>query len=298
MTRLSKAMKAALLLLLSVTAIALCAQPVDYSESEISVTLYPNGWALVSLKIPSEGLITRVVLPGNASMVSVLSGEGIPLNFTQTSFGLLVKSAGIKEIVVVYLTQGLTRKEGVTWTFNISTPGAHLAISLPKGAVLTRFGAEPSAVRTSNGSIVLIYDTAPSVVTVGYVIPPPVSLGETPRTPPNSTVQEKEEASLVRGLAPALIATVLGGLALVVVRGRKTARTLPELDERDLAILNLIAREGGSIRQNEVSERLNIPKSSTWRRARRLERLGLITIERGPAGVVLTLTEEGRSALK
>ena len=65
------------------------------------------------------------------------------------------------------------------------------------------------------------------------------------------------------------------------------------LDDTDLAILGKLLEKGGSEYQSTIQRELGLPKTTMWRRAKRLEQLGYIEVEKTPRGNILRLTSEG-----
>jgi uncharacterized membrane protein len=92
-------------------------------------------------------------------------------------------------------------------------------------------------------------------------------------------------------LAAGAVAVALGGAAALILlrrRGRggrpshvEAELVSPEsLDSTDRQILEALKRRGGEALQSELQRELDLPKSTLWRRLRRLESMGYIEVVR------------------
>ncbi|MDK2384574.1 MAG: helix-turn-helix domain-containing protein, partial [Candidatus Korarchaeota archaeon] len=69
-----------------------------------------------------------------------------------------------------------------------------------------------------------------------------------------------------------------------------------ELDSTDVRILNSLAEGEKSL--STIREELSLPKTTAWRRVRRLEGKGLVEVERTRSGSLIRLSKLGRDVLK
>jgi uncharacterized membrane protein len=211
----------------------------------------------------------------------------------------------------VYLFSG---KEGVeaeiTYLAFVRSEGGVLSFKLLGGRV--RLVAEPGVilltppenvldVEEREGAVALVVE-GPGLVE--YVVRRKV--GETPtETTPSveeipveekATAPAKEEAPppadtgllaeqwiLVLVVAAALAGAGWAALALRRRRGSDGGEELV-LTETDEAILERLRAGGGEAMQSELQRELALPKTTLWRHVRKLERLGLVEVEKTPEG--------------
>ena len=125
---------------------------------------------------------------------------------------------------------------------------------------------------------------------VAYVTRPP-TVGAPAEEPAPETRQRDVESRgdggntlsyMLSGLAVA--AVLLGSLALK--RGRAPPK--PE-DDLDFMILEELRSSGGVMLQAELFRRLGLPRTTVWRRLRRMEERGLLKLVRTRDGTLVTL---------
>ncbi len=113
------------------------------------------------------------------------------------------------------------------------------------------------------------------------------------------------------GQEPLVAALTAAGVVVVVAvailywlrRGRREASgggvdepvvgTGYEIDDTDKAILRKLVEHGGSEYQSVVQKELGLPKTTMWRRVKRLEQLGYLEVEKTPRGNLLRITRRG-----
>jgi uncharacterized membrane protein len=110
----------------------------DYAPVSLAFTLYSDGTARAEYRVESDALQARVMVelfgpPYNNLLIR--DDEGYPLVHSTDEANVTVDSLGALELTFTYLTTSLTAKEGIVWSFNVSTP-VSTRITLPEGAAI------------------------------------------------------------------------------------------------------------------------------------------------------------------
>ncbi len=247
------------------------------------VTLYEDGWALVSVNWSSEGFVSAIPLLPGAESLLVSDNAGVPLGYN-VSEGILLVWEVSDFVNVTYETQAITAKEGDVWTVNLSVDLGTCEIRLPKGSLLVGMSELPSAVTSVDNRTIVFMETP---CWVSYVL---LARSHGPQP-------ERELRYLWVGIAAAG-AVVAAVIALFLrARGRRTSGERPPLSYDDIALLRKLEQMGGSAYLSELRAALEMPKTTIWRRARRLSEGGFIEMEKTPRGSILRITEEGRRVI-
>ncbi|RLG39291.1 MAG: hypothetical protein DRO01_05890 [Thermoproteota archaeon] len=247
-----------------------------------AVTIYEDGWALVSLNWSSAGFVSVIPLLPGAESLLVSDDSGTPLDYNVSEGVLLVWEAS-DSINVTYETQAITAKEGDVWTVNLSVDLGTCEIRLPRGSLLVGMSELPSAV-TSVDNRTIVYMETPCWVS--YVL---LARSHGPQV-------GREMRYLWVGVAAAGV-VVAAIVALLLRRRGRPAGERPPLSYDDIALLRKLEQMGGSAYLSELRAALEMPKTTIWRRARRLSEGGFIEMEKTPRGSILRITEDGRRVI-
>ncbi len=266
---------------LAVLALSLSAAPAWGEPSGCRVTLYEDGWALVTVTWNSEGLVSAVpLLPGARSILVTDEGGGLPeYNVTDGTL-IVLESPG--SINVTYETQGITSKEGDVWTANLSVELGTCEVIMPRGSILVGMSELPAAVTSVDNRTVVFMETP---CWVSYVM---ATRSRGPQAGRGSSLWPAAAAGL------ALAAAIL---ALSLRTRRRETRERPPLSYDDIALLRKLDQMGGEAYLSELRAALEMPKTTVWRRARRLSEGGLVEMVKTSRGSLLRITEEGRRVI-
>jgi uncharacterized membrane protein len=126
------------LLSLSISTIPLSWAQEEYTPVSLTFTLYSDGTARTEYLVESDAFQARVDVelfgPPYYNLV-IRDDEGNPLVHSTDEANVTVDSLGALELTFTYVTMSLTTKEGIVWTFNVSTP-VSTRIRLPEGAAI------------------------------------------------------------------------------------------------------------------------------------------------------------------
>ncbi len=281
---------AALIALLAVSA-SQSVVPVQSENPQLSVRvrLFPDGWADVELSVNlTEGeAFTVLPLMGDPEALLAVDEDRAPLNYSLEGGSVLIATLGSRRVTVFYQTPSLTAKSGGIWNVTVSpNVTSWIAITLPNGSTVVGLSDVPERVQSEGERITLAFIS--DSVWVSYVIPPPVGPGRgSARSGPGETEGPTRWASW--GLPAAVLAAGVGAAIALLIRSPRRPAPSGELDSTDAAILEALARMGGEAYQADLIRSLRLPRSTVWRRIRRLAKEGYVELREGERGKVVRL---------
>ncbi|MBS7623910.1 hypothetical protein KEJ39_09625 [Candidatus Bathyarchaeota archaeon] len=154
------------------------------------------------------------------------------------------------------------------------TPTAPTTPPVPVPTQPTTSSPTPTIPPTTSPGTTTISPTAPTSTTPAP--PPPTSSTEPAETPaqPVSAVPPIADYIII-----ALVSLGAVGVVFLLV-GRRFRIQALELRPVEKELLQYLAERGGRALESELRQRFNLPKSSMWRLARRLESMGYIRISK------------------
>ncbi len=297
-----------LLLPLALTLVLAQAQSIGSATAE--VVLFPDGWVDVTVTVrlneTSSGLVIRI--DGEPHNLIVVNSDGIPLNYSLDGSFLIVETLGSREITISYQTPSLTSKSGVIWNLTLDLDVDKLVVIAPSQLVIVGLSKLPDEISQSErglrisfsgGTVSLSYKVAHKQMNRSFggedisrakvvEITRTSSLGESSgAVNPASRVQSPVNQSLL----PLMIA---GGIALALAASvivlRSRSRATKDLKEGSLEyeILRELEKRGGVAKQADLIKAVQAPRTTVWRKIRRLEEKGFVEVRReGEATLVM-----------
>ena len=263
-----------------------------YSDGSMSIvqSLTVNS-SVVSITVP---LLSPVI-----TNVLATDQNGSPLSFQISGQNITVYTIGATEVIVQYDTDSLTSKQGSVWTLTFTTL-YNLTVTLPQHSSLSSVSNTPISLSVTNGSPVIA--VSPGNWTIKYGVPLQ-AVSTTSNTTENSgsvvtsqssssrqtdTTQSSSSNTPIRvnslslelGLA-AVVAALLGlGGYVFFTRRNYVNKDVGGTDLRpdDVQVLNFVSEKGGKVFEQEIRSKFTLPKTSTWRQIKRLERLGYVRV--------------------
>lgn len=244
------------------------------SSPTVEVELYGDGSARVTHRVPADPpAIVSVELLGSPALLMVTDDGLNPLEFNLTENVLSALLLEGEAVLVSYETK-LGSWNGSLLEFTIPGSEGRTVLIIPHNMTIVLVDPVPDAISSADGSIMLEYDN-PLEIKVALVGSPEESAGP-------AGGQSTEEGALPTYLAILPIAAAL----VVLLRRRKS----PPITEEEEAILDFVRRRGGRAYMSEIREALELPASTSWRKVRRLEKLGLVKVTRTPAGLLVEVS--------
>ncbi len=264
-------MKASLILVLLIV-------PLMTAGAQPIVTVHPDGWCTISYLTTVNETIMELPIYGDPNLLIVTDEDGLPLNFTLEDGRLVVDAVASGQINVTYETQSLTSKEGAVWTLNFSWNAGFVVVRLEGGPNIVGLSSIPEEIREGDNYLEIAM-RSPFYLDYVYV------------TPAQSSRVATDSILIIAAVA---ITLILATLLLIKVKKKREEIPLHEFDSTDLRILSSI---GEGVLLSDLRERLSIPKTTLWRRTKRLEEKGLVEIEKRSYGSFLKITRKGKIVL-
>ena len=291
------------------------------------LTIYKDGYVKVEQAYAVTAEEVQVELLGRPEFLLITDQEGLPLDYEQVSEGVIrVFCLNVSAVYVTYYTYDLTSKEGGLWTLSVSEELPNVTVLLPEGAVLLGFSPEPVSVSAEDKTLVLDFASSPLKVeytipvlletekgeekpagqqpsggatkpsgetgtqqpTTGGGAPTTGGGEEQPTTPPQETKPAKRE----EGGMPVWVYVLGGGAVLAAavtafLLSRRRGESEEFLTEEEAEILRFVRMRGGQAYLTEIVEWLGLPKTTAWRRVKRMEGLGVVKLVRTPRGLLV-----------
>ena len=211
------------------------------------------------------------------------------------SNSVVIETFGASHISIDYDTQDLVSKTGKIWAFAIDAP-IQYSVLTPKDSVIVEMGNFPLSMQVDNQQSHLTFP--PGQTNISYYIS---TLASAQSVQP---IQEDSTAGNSLILYIGGIAAVAIAAAIVIIK-RKSSRIEPsvtiqkdeqpkpqsldpeaifkvkqDLREDDKEIINFISANGGQAYESELRKKFLQPRTTMWRAVKRLERQGIIEIEK------------------
>ncbi|MDG6998505.1 MAG: hypothetical protein JRN15_05250 [Nitrososphaerota archaeon] len=278
------------------------------ASNSFNIRVYSDGSTsiLQSLTVNSSTVsITVPLLTPVITDVLVTDQNGSPLSFQISSANITVYTIGATEANIRYTTDALTSKQGSVWTLTFAT-SYNLTLTLPQNSTLSSVSNTPISISVANGFPVVA--VSPGNWTIKYGVPLQavsttnnisVSSSSTlngqsssnqqtgtqtqttvSKSSSSSTPRSSNSLSLEYGLA-VVVAALLSTGGYVFFKWRSTAsKNVGETELRpdDSQVLDFISEKGGKVFEQEIRSKFTLPKTSTWRQIKRLERLGYVRV--------------------
>ena len=292
-------------------AVARAQAPACYAAgASIDVAGDLSAWAAYNVTSVPALLAVPAVSP--VGYLAVENGTTpLPASFNGTDILVAVDEPGV--VNVSYLTLSATSKAGALWQASFTMP-CEGWVYLPPGSAPVQVSPLPVQVKYVDDMPALLLPEGPitieymlSVTTTTTVVPtttttvttPVTTVVTTPTTThttvvtattvtPTTTVSTTTSvppvvAPLEVGVVGAVVVVAAVGAYLALSR-RGGGRWAESLDDRDVAILDALAKMGGEATASDLISATGIPKTPMYRRLAKLVRLGYL--EEGTRGGV------------
>ncbi|MCX8167921.1 MAG: winged helix-turn-helix transcriptional regulator [Ignisphaera sp.] len=256
------------------------ASPVLYAQDSVMITINEHG--VVSVEIHAhlnDGLqiVEAPVEPIPETIVAVADGEPIPVMYENRTLYLIVQessSVNISYIANVSIVDSifyLLIETNITTTLRIPVPNVVL-LTVPREIV--SYEREGNTLTlTIRGPQELRYTLRPPQIS------PPIKT--TPTDTQWTTQPSMGQPNYVLWISTAGLIAVAAVVGMYLYLKKRRPRELIEtLNDVDVAIIKVLDAKGGSALQAELQNSINIPKTTLWRHIRKLEKLGIVRIEK------------------
>ena len=280
--------------------VALCApiQQSFASSRTLDFTIYSDGSTHVFYDLevnPFEPEFMVELFGQVIENVTIVDEEGFLLSYEINNNTAMIETFGASNITIDYDTQDLVSKTGKIWEFSVNAP-IEYSLLIPKDSVIVEMSNFPISMQVDNDQSYLILPDGPT--NISYYLSTLASTKPVQTVPEENTVDN----SLI---IYAVIIVAVGIGALLAIKIRKTSKVTesstlfkkeesvlqhldsetifqakPDLRDDDKEIINFLSANGGQAYESELRKKFLLPRTTMWRAVKRLERHGIIEIEK------------------
>lgn len=282
---------------LIVMAISMPFQSTFGTVRTLDVIVYPDGTTHITTEITTNPLnpdfIVNLFGPTIDNLV-VEDENGFLLSSDIEENTAVVTTLGTSTISLNYDIHDLVSKKGRIWSFEINSP-VEFSLLMPSNIVIVGMSTYPLNLQTINEQSLLLLPSGP--VEINYFF----GISEIPPPPTNKPDQNSDNSIYLIGGGVA----AAGAIAAILMKRSK--RTLPktitetiinqeniekppdvetifeqrpELREDDKQLVSFISANGGQAYESELRKKFLQPRTTMWRAVKRLERYGIVEIEK------------------
>ncbi len=268
------------------------------SSRNLDFTIYQDGSTHVFYELdvdPLELEITVELFGEMIENITIIGEDGFLLSNEINHNLAVIETFGASHISIDYDTQDLVSKTGKIWAFSVDAP-VQYSLLTPKDSVIIEMSNFPLSMQVDNEQSYLTFP--PGQTNISYYISTLASAQSTQPIPEDAT-----DNSLI--LYAGIIAAV-GIAAIIAIKKSRSSKAIepsvtiqkeeqpkpqsldPEaifkikrdLREDDKEIINFISANGGQAYESELRKKFLQPRTTMWRAVKRLERQGIIEIEK------------------
>ena len=279
---------------LMLVAITMPAQISFGSIKSLDLTIYPDGTTHVYSEISVDPLEPdfEVNLFGPTVNNFVAEDEnGFLLSGQIEGNKAIVETLGSSKLSIDYDVHDLVSKEGRIWSFILDSP-TDFTLLMPKNIVIVGMSNIPLNMELENEQSKLSLPSGPIEINYFFGVSNPI---------PTPTVPQSDN-SIFLIIGAVVIAGVIAAVFMKLVKlssQKKISDTdqlekieekpldvetifssKPDLREDDKELINFISANGGKAYESELRKKFLQPRTTMWRAVKRLERYGIVEIEK------------------
>jgi len=281
--------------------VALCA-PIQQSLASsrtLDFTIYSDGSTHVFYDLEVNPLEPEfmVELFGQVlENVTIMDEEGFLLSYEINNNTALIETFGASHVTIDYDTQDLVSKTGKIWEFSVDAP-IQYSLLIPKDSVIVEMSNFPISMQVDNDQSHLTFPSGQT--NISYYIS---TLASAQPSQPISEDSGTDNSLImyVGAIAAAVIATAIviakrksRGISEPSITIKKDQQPEPQsldpesifkvkqdIREDDKEIINFLSANGGQAYESELRKKFLQPRTTMWRAVKRLERQGIVEIEK------------------
>jgi len=211
----------------------------------------------------------------------------------------MIDTFGSSNIIIDYDIHDLISKEGRVWTFSFDSPSDYTVL-MPKNSVIVGISGLPNNMEIVDEQTKL--DLTSGLSEINYIFGAPINTTTSKPTISDESLFNYVNVVVIVGT---IIAAVIGGVLMLKRKQQKSLPSIiqtesvsekqietksidtetifsfrPEMREDDKEIVKFISNNGGQALESELRKKFLQPRTTMWRAVKRLERLGVIEIDK------------------
>ena len=261
------------------------------SPRDLDLIIYQDGSTHVSTEIDVDPFLTdyELNLFGSAIDNLVVVGDNeFLLDVDVIHNSALIQTFGLSVLTIEYDIHDLVSKQGKLWTFSLDSP-SDFTLLLPKNSAIVGMINFPIDMEIINDQNQLTLSSGKTEIDYFFSITNPIS----------DTKTETDYFSYV--IVGGIIVIILIGIIIFVRNRQKNLNPIeqtqinqknnildietifklkPDLREDDKELVKFIFNNQGEALESELRKKFLQPRTTMWRAVKRLEREGVIEIEK------------------
>ncbi len=261
------------------------------SPRDLDLIIYPDGSTHISTEINIDPFLTDYELNLFGSTIDNLVVVGDDEFLLDTSImddSVLIQTFGSSVITIDYDIHDLVSKQGRLWTFSLDSP-SNFTLLLPKNSAIVGMINLPINMEIINDQNQLTL--SPGKTEIDYLFSNPISI-------PDPKIEINYFSYAIIG--GVLLIILIGSVIIIRTKQEnhksvednlttKKSTTLDletifklksDLREDDKELVKFIFNNGGEALESELRKKFLQPRTTMWRAVKRLEREGVIEIEK------------------
>ena len=265
------------------------------SSRTLDFTIYQDGSTHVFYELDVDPLKLEVPVELFGKMIeniTIVDEDGLLLSSEIDHNLALIETFGASQISIDYDTQDLVSKTGKIWTFSIDAVEQYSVVT-PKNSVIIEMSNFPISMQVENDQSRLVFPSGET--SISYYIS---TLASAQPVQQEDNGIDDQLILYIGGIAAAAIITALviakrrsrTAESTEIIKDEESKPQIPDpesifkakqdLREDDKEIVNFIAANGGQAYESELRKKFLQPRTTMWRAVKRLERQGIIEIEK------------------
>jgi len=284
---------------LIVMAIGMPFQSSFSTTKTLELTMYSDGSTHISSQIQVDSFSPdyEINLFGPSVDNFVAVGEnGFLLTSEIVNNTAIVDTFGSSSITIDYDIHDLISKEGRIWTFSFDSPSDY-SLLMPSNSIIVGMSTIPKNMEITDEQTML--ELSSGETEINYILGTPQTPVD-PTPPPQPTPTEDYTIPIIIG---GIAAAGIGGASIMIKKNKTKSSSIqteikeekpknepvdpqrifdyvPDMREDDKKIVRFISENGGQVFESELRKKFLQPRTTMWRAVKRLERLGVIEINK------------------
>ena len=270
---------------------------------DLDLIIYPDGSTHISTEIDVDPFLTdyEVNLFGSTiDNLVVIGDDGFLLDVDIIDDTAIIQTFGSTVITMEYDIHDLVSKQGRLWTFSLDSP-SDFTLLLPKNSAIVGMTNLPLNMEIINEQNQLTLSSGSTEIDYFF--------STNSISNPNEEIKNEEDDSLntiIAGIVGGIIAIALVSIVVIARNRQKNVKKIdeqiiektvtvqknnildleaifklkPDLREDDKELVKFIFDNNGEVLESELRKKFLQPRTTMWRAVKRLEREGIIEIEK------------------
>ena len=264
------------------------------SPRDLDLIIYSDGTTHVSTEIDIDPFLTDYELNLFGSSIDnlvVVGDNGFLLDADVIDNTALIQTFGSSVITIEYDIHDLVSKQGRLWTFSLDS-GTDFTLLLPKNSAIVGMTNLPINMELINEQNQLTLSSGSTEIDYFFST-------NTIVNPIENTQNEKDYSLYV--IIGGIIIIILASIIIIIRNKQKNVKAIdevikiqkndvldletifklkPDLREDDKELVKFIFNNNGEALESELRKKFLQPRTTMWRAVKRLEREGVIEIEK------------------